>query len=102
MGDGTSGYALRVSVHSGTLEDHLTEVSGAKFSTRDIDHDNLVGRHCAQENNGFGGWWYKGALCSNANPNGEWGSDRAGSSATWLQDGKVEMITYIEMKFRRP
>jgi len=70
VGSDATGYTLTVGSFdrgASTLGDSMARSNGAKFSTKDVDNDTLVGGNCSTRN-GSGGWWFKD--CFNANPNG--------------------------------
>jgi hypothetical protein len=68
------GYRLHVSGYSGTVGDALSKHNGMKFSTKDVDNDE-VGAHikqfktwdgsCAKRFNGA--WWFYKCYQSNLN-----------------------------------
>ena len=53
-------YALLVNGYTGTLKDALKHHTRQKFSTFDVDSDNITRFNCASLL--FGGWWFNIAM----------------------------------------
>ncbi|KAL8571599.1 hypothetical protein ACOMHN_061753 [Nucella lapillus] len=69
VGDEASSYKLSVGLnYKQEVEDCMSVLQGAKFSTYDADNDGNADTNCAAVFGG--GWWYTGANCSACNPLG--------------------------------
>lgn len=82
--DESEGYKLIVSGYTGTAGDGLLKHNGYKFSTKDVDNDDVekdFGGSCAKRFNGA--WWYY--KCYKSNLNGKY--YKGGEVTDGLYDG---------------
>lgn len=93
-------YRLTVSGPSGTAGDSFSGVSGYRFTTKDVDLDDVAGGNCAVVYRGA--WWY--SSCHQSNLNGAYLNGPHASYAdgvewnTWT--GYYESLAKTEMKVR--
>ena len=70
VGPAEDMYALTIGGFLGTSDDPMAYHNKMKFTTKDVDNDNIKFRNCAQywgTEEPTGGWWYDG--CWRINPN---------------------------------
>ncbi|XP_072026557.1 fibrinogen C domain-containing protein 1-like [Amphiura filiformis] len=99
IGDFSTDYKLILGSYSGNAGDSLTRYSGAPFSTKDADHDE-IDSNCAITYKGA--WWYKG--CHDSNLNGQYlggAHESFADGINWKQwKGYNYSLKYVEMKIR--
>ena len=99
LSDAASEYKLFVAGYTGNAGDALSAHYGAKFSTKDQDHDQ-VGSNCAEQNHA--GWWFKS--CSyQSSLNGEYlsGGVTSFKGIVWYKwKSSLESCKSAEMKIR--
>ena len=77
IGDARSNYAIHFTGYSQSSDRVKQELissgyTGMKFTTRDVDNDQLPNRNCASEMHS-GGWWYNS--CGSFSLNGNYEGD---------------------------
>ncbi|CAH1785935.1 unnamed protein product [Owenia fusiformis] len=56
IGDRKQNYTLIIDGYTGTAGDSMNSYTNKQFSTKDNDHDDFPGGHCAKDS--FSPWWY--------------------------------------------
>ncbi|PIK45637.1 putative tenascin-like [Apostichopus japonicus] len=98
-----AGFTEPVTGYTATPGNGLFYNKGAAFSAPDQDNDRST-RDCANEL--YGAWWFKGGMCTRANPLGEYlmqDDRRYERGVFWAPfRGKQHSLKFLEMKVRNP
>ena len=68
VGPAEDMYTLTIGEYQGTIDDPMAYHNGMKFTTKDVDNDNIAFVNCAlHRGKSNGGWWYDN--CWHIDPN---------------------------------